>query len=240
MPEPLSAAALSRLRTKLEQMRESFANRAVRITDDSLGEAMQDSLGDLSSYDNHPADQGSETFEREKDLGLKLDAAYFRGEVEDALVRMDAGTYGLCQRCGRPIGTERLEAVPYTRLCVDCKRAEESAVPTGNRRPVEEKVIHHPFGPRSSFEYEAGSGIDGEDVWEALQAYGSSDGPQDLPGMRDYEDIAHSDGDTGIVQGVEGMVTSHGEIIQDSEQPRMTNKPQPAGGRRPQRGMGGA
>jgi RNA polymerase-binding transcription factor DksA len=78
-----------------------------------------DQLGELSGYDQHPADQGSETFEREKDLsileGLESDLA----EIEAALQRLDDGTYGVDELTGEPINPDRLEAIPTARTNVD-------------------------------------------------------------------------------------------------------------------------
>ncbi|HZG36572.1 MAG TPA: TraR/DksA C4-type zinc finger protein [Gaiellaceae bacterium] len=77
-----------------------------------------------SSADNHMADTASETFERELDEGLEEGAARRLREVEDALGRIDDGTYGSCATCGNPIGEERLEAVPWATLCIDDARKQ--------------------------------------------------------------------------------------------------------------------
>jgi DnaK suppressor protein len=62
---------------------------------------------------------------RELDEGLEENAEHLLAEIEMALRRIDDGTYGTCVVCGRPIGAERLEAVPYATLCIDDKRAQE-------------------------------------------------------------------------------------------------------------------
>jgi RNA polymerase-binding transcription factor DksA len=74
--------------------------------------------GELSKIDQHPAELGTETFERERDLTA---LAILEGELEDieiGLRRLDEGSYGVCEECGRPIGDERLEAKPWARLCI--------------------------------------------------------------------------------------------------------------------------
>ncbi len=75
-------------------------------------------LGELSGYDQHPADQGSETFEREKDLSIleRLEAEL--AEIEAALQRVDDGTYGIDENTGEPIDPARLEAFPTARTNV--------------------------------------------------------------------------------------------------------------------------
>ncbi len=79
-----------------------------------------------SSADNHLADTASETYERELDEGLEEDARAQLRQVEEALARIEAGTYGTCAACGKEIPEERLEAVPWTTLCIDDARRRQS------------------------------------------------------------------------------------------------------------------
>ena len=83
--------------------------------------------GELSSAagDQHIADHATELVDREVDESLEENAEHIGREIEEALARIDDGTYGTCNRCGKPIPEERLEAVPYATLCVECKRLEE-------------------------------------------------------------------------------------------------------------------
>jgi DnaK suppressor protein len=87
--------------------------------DDGLDSTETDSVGELSSVDQHQADLGTETFEREKDLSIieKIEAEL--QDVEYALQRLDDGTYGTCEACGKPIAEARLDAIPAARLCLD-------------------------------------------------------------------------------------------------------------------------
>jgi RNA polymerase-binding transcription factor DksA len=89
-------------------------------------------LGELSDVDQHPADVGTETFEREKHASI-LDATERQlTDVERAQSRLDDGSYGTCEACGRAIPIERLEARPATRFCLeDQQRAEQEAAATG-------------------------------------------------------------------------------------------------------------
>lgn len=73
----------------------------------------------LSRADQNPANLGTETEDAERDEGLRDDLEYLLGEVGAALGRLDDGSYGLCQRCGRQISDERLRAVPATRYCYE-------------------------------------------------------------------------------------------------------------------------
>jgi DnaK suppressor protein len=77
-------------------------------------------------FDDDPADAGSASFERETAQSLSNHARRLLEQIDDALRRMDAGTYGICERCGERIEPERLEALPYARMCLDCKRRDET------------------------------------------------------------------------------------------------------------------
>jgi RNA polymerase-binding transcription factor len=71
------------------------------------------------------ADTATVTLDREVDYSLEENAAHVLREIDDALQRLDDGTFGTCRRCGKAIGEERLDAMPYVTLCIDCKRLEE-------------------------------------------------------------------------------------------------------------------
>jgi DnaK suppressor protein len=88
--------------------------------------SLTEESGDLSNATgDHLADSATETYMRELDGGLEENADHLLAEVEAALGRIEDGTYGTCLVCGKPIGEERLEAVPYATLCIDDKRALE-------------------------------------------------------------------------------------------------------------------
>lgn len=73
----------------------------------------------------HMADLGTATFDQEFALGLLQNEEAEIREIDEALERLDDGTFGNCESCSNPIPASRLEAIPYTRLCMDCKRKEE-------------------------------------------------------------------------------------------------------------------
>lgn len=104
-----------------EQLRATIANH------DIGGSSLTDETGELSgsTADNHLADSASETYERELDEGLEEDATRQLREVEEALGRIEADTYGTCEVCGKEIPEERLEAVPWTKLCIDDARKQQ-------------------------------------------------------------------------------------------------------------------
>lgn len=92
------------------------------------GEAMKkgaDAAGDLSTLPMHLADLGTDSFEQDISLGLMENKSGAIREIEEALERIKEGTFGLCEGCRKRIPKERLRAIPYTRLCVQCKKREE-------------------------------------------------------------------------------------------------------------------
>jgi RNA polymerase-binding protein DksA len=119
------APNLQRLRADLERERDRLRAAMESVNHD---QSLEDETGDLSiGSDDHIADSATETYMRELDDGLGENAGRLLVEIENALRRIDDGNYGKCVACGKPIGDERLEAVPWATLCIDDKRAQERA-----------------------------------------------------------------------------------------------------------------
>jgi RNA polymerase-binding protein DksA len=72
--------------------------------------------------DNHLAETATATVDREIDYSLEESSEELLGEIDAALKRIEDGTYGTCEGCGKPIGEDRLEAIPWTRFCIDDAR----------------------------------------------------------------------------------------------------------------------
>jgi DnaK suppressor protein len=123
----------AKARKRLEEERA----RLQRIHDDlqrEQEESTSETGGELSSFDQHPGDSGTETFEMEKNVSLREQVDDELREIEAAFVRLDRGTYGICQACDKPIGNARLEAMPATRFCIgDQAKAERQAGYPGSR-----------------------------------------------------------------------------------------------------------
>ena len=114
-------------RARLQELRDGFHDDG--LTDESE----EDSLAELSSVDQHQADVGTETFNRERDLSILERVEGELDDIEHALHRLGDGTYGTCEACGRPIGEDRLEAVPAARFCLaDQAQAEHEARAAGD------------------------------------------------------------------------------------------------------------
>jgi RNA polymerase-binding protein DksA len=90
--------------------------------EEATGASMAEASGEVG-FDEEPADAGSYTFERERDLSLVDNVKDLIQKVQHALARIDDGSYGRCEACGGPIEAERLEALPYATLCLaDARR----------------------------------------------------------------------------------------------------------------------
>ena len=75
--------------------------------------------------DNNLADTATETLDREIDSTLEENSENVLAAIDAALQRIQDGTYGKCVNCGKEIGEERLAALPWATLCIDCRRLEE-------------------------------------------------------------------------------------------------------------------
>jgi RNA polymerase-binding protein DksA len=86
--------------------------------------SISDELGELAEggTDNHLGDMATALFDRELDEGLEEGARETLVEIDAALQRIQDGTYGICEGCGKPIGADRLSAIPWARLCIDDQR----------------------------------------------------------------------------------------------------------------------
>jgi RNA polymerase-binding transcription factor DksA len=102
-------------RERLEQERARVGELIAELRSEGLDEEQSAQSGDLTHYDQHPADQGSELFEREKDLAILERLEVDLAEIEAALQRLDEGTYGVDEVTGDPIDPERLDALPAAR-----------------------------------------------------------------------------------------------------------------------------
>jgi DnaK suppressor protein len=122
MESEAARAHLEAERTRLLGVRDSFDGEHLH------DETESQSIGELSGVDQHQADLGTETFEREKDMSILEQVESELHDVEVALRRLDEGTYGRCEACGKPIDEARLDALPAARLCLADQQAAEREI----------------------------------------------------------------------------------------------------------------
>lgn len=125
--KPVGKRDLKELRRLLEEERQRLTEELEAIEEHQPELEHQAGMDLGGSYDEDFADVAGDTFEREKGFAIESSVQALLTQVEEALARMDAGTYGVCEHCGQPIHADRLRAIPYAKLCIDCKAKEERA-----------------------------------------------------------------------------------------------------------------
>lgn len=109
----------------LLELRAHLTGQLDTHTEETLKRSSKDDSGDLSSYGQHMADAGTDTFDRDFALSLVSSEQEALSEVEAAIKRIKAGTYGICEVTGKPIARERLLAVPFTRHSAEAQKEIE-------------------------------------------------------------------------------------------------------------------
>lgn len=122
---------LMKLKAQLEVERAKIADGLSHIERDNLNRSQRDASGDLSGYAFHMADMATDNFDREFSLDLASNEQVLLNRIDEALKKIQDGSYGVCENCEKPISFKRLKAVPYAKLCIKCKEDEEKNV----RRP---------------------------------------------------------------------------------------------------------
>ena len=123
---PLNARDLSEVRAALIARKRQLAERVERLSEDSvLGNPREQ--GETSSLPTHLADLGTETSEQEKTLGMAERTAAEIQAIDEALERIESGTYGICEKCRKRIQPERLQALPSAARCTRCQAEQEAA-----------------------------------------------------------------------------------------------------------------
>ncbi len=133
------ASQLKEYKLILQRLRDRVVDEIAFLAGDNLNRSQKEASGDLSSYSFHMADQGTDNFDREFSLNLVSSEQDILYEIDDALRRIDLGSYGACEECGDRIGKERLKALPFAKMCIQCKEKAEKG-----------KSRFRPFGPTIS------------------------------------------------------------------------------------------
>lgn len=145
------------------------------LFDNNLGMdvSLRDATSDLSSYDNHPGDLGTETLEAEINQSFRTNDKYMLSEIDAALQKIKDGSYGECEACHKPIEEDRLEIVPHARFCIDCENNYEQKINDEEEgRPIEEQVMLPTLGYSfRDMTMDDEVGYDGEDTWQDLNEF---------------------------------------------------------------------
>lgn len=166
--------------------------------------SMREYFDELSSYDNHPADLGTEMFMMSQNMSLKSSQSSIVDEIDEALDRIENGSYGICTVCGKNIDEDRLEIIPYTSICIKCLDREVPVDKKMSYRPEEEETIQFPYGgSNTDHTIEDKVGFDGEDSLQSVMKFNDVLGdPSFATGDNQgvFDDI-----ENGLVEEVEGI-----------------------------------
>ena len=122
---------MSLSKDQVKQLRQLLITERAKLAEEIKSIAREaatsprDASGDLSAYTVHMADMAADTFDRELSMNIASSEQEILYQIDDALKRLDDGSYGVCQQCNQPIAMSRLKAVPYASLCIACQRSKE-------------------------------------------------------------------------------------------------------------------
>lgn len=154
------------IKRQLLAERDRLEERIKELDRYDLNKSMSFSTGELSQYDNHPADTATDTYERGKDIAL---FEHINQEYEDvvvALERIENGTYGVCEVSGQEIPLERLQALPTARTTIEYSKENVIA----RERPVEEDVLGN-FDKYNFDDNDRETEFDAEDSWQSVAKF---------------------------------------------------------------------
>jgi YteA family regulatory protein len=202
---PLSILQKAELKQLLLEQKTNLTKRLENSDNFGLASSLKESHGELSYYDNHPADTGTELFEQGKDLALNENTETNLREVNDALSRIDSENYGFCVHCSQAIPYERLQIIPETRYCITHTPEQEIS----HNRPIEEEVF--PYGPSSSDSFSKQNHFNADNAWQIVESWGNSDSPamSEDREMHNYNDLfTDADENEGFVEAFESFVAT--------------------------------
>ncbi|MFJ7747654.1 TraR/DksA C4-type zinc finger protein [Peribacillus sp. NPDC097295] len=164
-------------------------------------QAQTDFSGEISSYDNHPADLGTELFDKERYQAISEHGEEEIAKIDGALEAIQEGTYGTCKECGKDIPYERLEVVPSTLYCIE-HTPEQKVHPDAidEYRPVEEEILipskGDNFENRRKVDKDDENSVK-EDSFGEVAQYGTSDTPADYQHNRtSYNELYDTEDET--------------------------------------------
>jgi len=121
----LNKKELNEFKKLVVKKKDAALDEIKHISEDTLKKSQKEASGDISGYTYHMADVATDTYDREFSLGLASNERKFIYELDDALKKIEDGTFGFCEDCKTPISKTRLKAVPYARFCLKCQEKKE-------------------------------------------------------------------------------------------------------------------
>ena len=121
----MKAEEVAQYKKLLLSLRERLVGKVDVMQGETLKKSRQDASGDLSNVPIHMADVGTDNYERDIMIELIQNGEEGVRNIDTALEKIEEGAFGVCELCAKKINKERLKAVPYAKLCIDCQREEE-------------------------------------------------------------------------------------------------------------------
>ena len=118
----MTKAEINSYRLRLLALKKRLGGDLSKLEEEALQPVGGEASGGLSDVPIHPADLGTDNYEEEVTLDLLENEDQILAEINDALARIEQGTFGRCENCHQEISRERLEALPYARYCIRCAR----------------------------------------------------------------------------------------------------------------------
>ena len=125
MEKEMKAEEVTQFKKLLLSLRERLVGKVDFMQGEALKKSRQDASGDLSNVPIHMADVGTDNYERDIMIELIQNGEEGVRNIDTALEKIEEGAFGVCELCAKKINKERLKAVPYAKLCIDCQREEE-------------------------------------------------------------------------------------------------------------------
>lgn len=192
---------LNYYKNRLIQEKKKVENTIEGMLEHGLRNSQSVEVGELSLIDNHPGDMGTEMFDKGRRYALLDNEKSIITKIDDAVKRIEDGSYGTCELCGEPITEERLDVIPYTSTCVDCESKKTDYKTYRYDRPVEEETLK-PYGTYfmdESGDVEDEIEFDAEDSWQDVAKYNQYTGSSEMYYDEDFDPEA----DYGYVEFVE-------------------------------------
>ena len=124
----MNKSETAKLKKLLLEKREEMSGDINSIARENM-KSLKEASGDLSGYSYHMADMASDSYDREMSLNIATGEQKVIYEIDEALKRIDEGSYGLCVSCDKKIPVKRLSALPYAKYCIQCQSKEEKVKP---------------------------------------------------------------------------------------------------------------
>ena len=125
MKKKIAKDVLRKYKELLVKERGKLAKELLSLKKDSISKSQKDASGELSGYAFHMADMASDNYDRDFSMGIATEEQKRLYAIEEALKRIRDGAYGDCLTCGKRISQQRLSAIPYTELCIECQKSQE-------------------------------------------------------------------------------------------------------------------